>query len=283
MKVTTMTRMSSIARVLLLTALVAGVASALAASPAATEVRGSATAGLSARMDKTSFTAAQSYLVKVTFHAPADTPVGYQVTLKHGANWLTVRKVADIGVMVGGDGIRLVGQLLPPQATVKSGRYRLKLFSAASSVTLPFTILKAPTVIPGEATPRAGHWTGYPTGGPSGYEPVMFTATADHRHVVKFSWKYGLQEPILRDPYYRSCYIPGIAVKFAATPIAHKSFKSSGSSGSGGIFSFSGTFDSPLRAHGTVEVENVPAPLECGGLASSAGTLAWTATWEKAR
>jgi hypothetical protein len=282
MKVTTMTRMSSLARVVLLTALVAGVASALAASPAVTEVRGSATAGLSARMDKTSFTAAQSFLVKLTFHAPADTPVGYQVTLKDGARWLTVRKVADLGVTVNGDGIRLVGQLLPPQTTVKSGRYRLTLFSAASSVTLPFTILKAPTVIPGEATPRAGHWTGYPTGWPFGYEPVMFTVTADHRQVVKFSFKYGWEQAIIHPPPYGYCNIFGIAVHLAATPIAHKSFKISGSSGTGGIIHLSGTFDSPLRAHGTVEVESVPAPAQCGGFASAA-PQDWTATWEKAR
>ena len=166
-----MTRMSSIARVLLLTALATGVASVLGAGPAVTEVRGSATAGLSARMDKTSFTAAQSFLVKLTFHAPADTPVGYQVTLKRGATWLDSaqsRRHRPHGRTATASGS---SASCSPQATVKSGQYRLKLFSAASSVTLPFTILKAPIVIPGEATPRAGHWTGYPTAGPSGTNP----------------------------------------------------------------------------------------------------------------
>ena len=110
----------------------------------------------------------------------------------------------------------------------------------------------------------------------------MFTATADHRHVVKFSFKYSWQEPITRAPPYGFCGIFGTAVHPAATPIAHKSFKISGSYHSGGSFYFSGTFDSPLRAHGTVGVQGILAPRECGGRASS-GPQDWTATWEKAR
>ncbi len=271
-----MARMPRTRRALVLPAVAAGIAALLAASPARAIVRDGTAPVISAHLDRTSFTAAQSFSVTLTFHyAPAGTQVGYLLTLKKGAAWQTVRNVADLNGMDDVDNTRLVGQLFGSRAAIKAGRYRLKLFSAETSVTLPFTIRKAPTVVPGEATPRAGRWTGNTTASNFTTAPVIFTATKDHRHIVRFSFKYSWQVSISSAPYL--CTVFGTAVRNAATPIAHKSFKVSGER-----LSFSGTFDSPIRAHGTVGLQGVPVSQDCGGTASLA-LVPWAATWEKAR
>ncbi len=270
-----MTRMSRPRRALVLCAVAVGVAGLLAPSPGRAIVRDDAAPAISAHLDNTRFTAARSFSVTLTFrYAPAGTLVGYRLMRKTSAAWEMVRNVADIHGMDDVDNTRLVGQLFSPRAAIKAGRYRLELFSGEANVTLPFTIVKAPTVVRGEATPRAGRWTGNTTASNFTTGPVSFTATRDHRHIARFSFKYSWQKPIGVAPYF--CSIFGTAVRDAATPIAHKSFKVSGES-----LSFGGTFDSPIRAHGTVGLQGVPVSQDCGGTASLA-PVPWTATWEKA-
>lgn len=264
----------SMIRVLILAALAAGVVSLSAANPAQAMVRGGAASeGISAHLDKLSFTAAQAGFIKLSFrYASAGTRIGYLLSLKKGAAWMTVRSVSDMGGMQGVSNTRIIRQLFG-STPVKIGQYRLKLSSDESSLTLSFTVLKPPTVVPGEATPRAGHWTGNTTSATSA--PVAFSTTANHRNVVRFSFKYSWQQAITRPPY-GFCSIFGTAVRAAATPIAGRLFKVSG-----GSFSFSGTFDSPIRAHGTVELQGIPASQDCGGHVSLA-PVPWSATWERA-
>jgi hypothetical protein len=110
----------------------------------------------------------------------------------------------------------------------------------------------------------AGHWSGI-TGSDS--FRVSFFILTDQANVSHFTFFYA-----------HACVTEGYTVDGIQRSIADNSF-----SGTNGDFIFSGTFDSPTTAHGTVGITNLylgcPAPNEHW---TAAGPYSWTATWQDA-
>jgi hypothetical protein len=184
--------------------------------------------------------------------------------------------------MEGANNTRTISQLFGLSAA-KIGQYRLKLFSDESDLTLSFTVVKPPTLIRGEPTPRAGHWTGSTTASNFSPSSVAFYATPDHRGVIKFSFSYNIQVPTHPPALPGFCSVFGKGVlQSKPTVITAKSFKATGNLTTGGTFSISGTFASPISARGMVGLQGIPASTDCGG-AVSVGPVSWSATWENAR
>jgi hypothetical protein len=240
-------------------------------------MQGAASGTITAHLTQTSFTAAQAGYVTLSFkYSSASARFGYTLARKNVSSWVTVRSVNDMGGMEGVSNTRTISQLFGLSA-VKIGQYRLKLFSDESNLTLSFTVVKPPTLIRGEPTPRAGHWTGN-----ASVYPVAFYATPDHGHVIKFSFSYNIavatHPPAL--PGFCNVFGKGVLQSKPAV-ITAKSFKATGNLTSGGTFSISGTFASPISARGMVGLQDIPASTDCGG-AVSVGLIEWSATWEKA-
>ena len=237
---------------------------------------------ITAHLTQTSFTAAQAGYVTLAFeYSSSSARFGYTLARKNVSSWVTVRSVNDMNGMEGVSNTRTISQLFGLSA-VKIGQYRLKLFSDESNLTLSFTVVKPPTLIRGEPTPRAGHWTGSTT--ESNFEPssVAFYATPDHGHVIKFSFSYNIAVATHPPALPGFCNVFGKGVlQSKPTVITAKSFKATGNLTSGGTFSISGTFASPISARGMVGLEGIPASTDCGG-AVSVGPISWSATWEKA-
>jgi hypothetical protein len=238
---------------------------------------------ITAHLTQTSFTAAQAGYVTLSFkYSSASARLGYTLARKNGSSWVTVRSVNDMNGMEGANNTRTISQLFGLSAA-KIGQYRLKLFSDESDLTLSFTVVKPPTLIRGEPTPRAGHWTGSTTASNFSPSSVAFYATPDHRGVIKFSFSYNISVPTHPPALPGFCSVFGKGVlQSKPTVITAKSFKATGNLTTGGTFSISGTFASPISARGMVGLQGIPASTDCGG-AVSVGPVSWSATWENAR
>lgn len=261
-------------RKLLLMLAAIGAVVATGAASANTVVSSSASAAgsgrVTAHLTKTSFTSAQAGNVKLVYaFSPASTRFGYLLSLKNGAKWVTVRSVNKTGSFKGSYTMT-VKQLFGSNA-VKIGQYRVKVSADTNNVTRSFTVVKPSSGGGSTTTPRAGHWSGSTTASNFPPSPVDFYATPDQVHIINFSFSYSLFKVLPSFPY--SCIASGKSTQNTQTPIATKSF-----SFSDGPFYFSGTFDSPTSAHGTVGVQVLPS--SCGEVSS--GPQPWTATWQDA-
>jgi hypothetical protein len=102
---------------------------------------------VSARLTKTSFTAAQAGTVKlVCKFSPASSRFGYLLSWKKGAKWAKVRSVNKKGSFSGS--YKMNVKKLFGSKSVKVGQYRVKVSADANSITRKFTVKKAPAPAP---------------------------------------------------------------------------------------------------------------------------------------
>lgn len=113
------------------------------------------------------------------------------------------------------------------------------------------------------SAPLAGHWTG--SAGPSPFA-VDYYVSPDQTKIIHFAFKYAF-----------ACVTEGWIVDGTQRSIESKSF----SANNYGVI-YSGTFDSPTGAHGTVNL--VDFYIGCGGANDyvTAGPYSWSATWQDA-
>ena len=97
---------------------------------------------VSARLTKTSFTAAQAKTVKlVCKFSPASKRFGYLLSQKKGAKWVKVRSVNKTGSFKGS--YTMTVKKLFGSKAVKVGQYRVKVSADANNVTRSFKVVKA--------------------------------------------------------------------------------------------------------------------------------------------
>lgn len=113
------------------------------------------------------------------------------------------------------------------------------------------------------SAPLAGHWTG--SAGPSPFA-VDYYVSPDQTKIIHFAFRYAF-----------ACVTDGWIVDGTQNSIENKSF----SADNYGVI-YSGTFDSPTGAHGTVNL--VDFYIGCGGANDyvTAGPYSWSATWQDA-
>jgi hypothetical protein len=235
---------------------------------------------VTAHLTKTSFTAAQAESVKLVYaFSPASARFGYLLSLKKGANWVTVRSINKTGSFKGSYTMT-VKQLFGSNA-LKIGQYRVKVSADANSVTRGFTVVKPPSDGGSTITPRAGHWSGslIQVDAPNSLSPsesykVELYVTPDQTHVYLI-YSFGFSG-------YNSCNnnLRGRYTNGNPKPVAANSFSTSPPG-----FYFSGTFDSPTSAHGTVGLEHETVRCDSaltGSVMVSTGAQVWTATWQDA-
>jgi hypothetical protein len=239
-----------------------------------------ASSGVTAYLTKTSFTATQARNVKLVYaFSPASTRFGYLLSLKNGAKWVKVRSVNKTGSFKGS--YTMTVKKLFGSNALKIGQYRVKVSADANSVTRGFTVVKPSSSGGGSTiTPRAGHWSGslIQVDAPNSLSPsesykVELYVTPDQTHVYLF-YSFGFEG-------YNSCNnLRGRYTNGNPKPVAANSFSVPPPG-----FYFSGTFDSPTSAHGTVGLEHETvrcASALTGSMMVSTGAQVWTATWQDA-
>jgi hypothetical protein len=104
---------------------------------ASDSVSAAASGTITAHLTKTSFAAVQAGNVTLVYtFSPASTRFGYLLSLKKGANWVTVRSVNKTGSFRGSYTMT-VKQLFGSHA-LQIGQYRVKVSADANSVTRGF-------------------------------------------------------------------------------------------------------------------------------------------------
>lgn len=237
---------------------------------------------ISAHLTDTSFPAAQAGTVKVVYRfSSLSRRFAFTLARKSGTTWVRVRHVDRQGTFRGTHSMTV--KSLFGTKPIRVAPYRLRLSSAANTVTLRFTITKPP------ARPRAGPWTSTSLSGPvSGYggggyvkvTHISFTVTPDQAKVAGWGFAYeysGTPRP------GQSCSGNGFsAITQATSPITGGRFTSPSPTGawSGpGSGPFQGTFDSATTAHGTAQLSVFVTGPGCFiSSTPQTGTFTWKAT-----
>jgi hypothetical protein len=294
-------------------------------------MQGAASGTITAHLTQTSFTAAQAGNVKLVYtFSPASTRFGYLLSLKNGANWVTVRSINKTGSFKGSYTMT-VKQLFGSHA-VKIGQYRVRVSADGGSKLLSFKVV---TDLPGAfnktspiygATEQlttatlswgsssnaasyeycvdtsnnntcAGSWVSIGASGsasPSGLAPYTtyyWQVRAENASGEAYSdggtwWHFTTWEPKTGSwttssgvsftaisgvvvERFSAAFSTGYAFVSYNTPIVAGQFSKTGP------YYYSGTFDSPTTAHGTVGLNN-----DCSlGSCYTDGPYTWAATW----
>jgi len=270
-------------RLMLLTGAVAMVASAtlLVGAPAAVPGR------VSARLSKSSFTAAEAGNVKlVCTFSPASSHWGYVLSLRKGATWANVRSVDKTGSFRSSSAYSMtIKQLFGPKA-VNVGQYRVKVLADANSVTLGFKVVKATSgggaVGSPVSRPVAGHWEATSLSGPVGeVKSVYFDVLPDQATVAKFGFVYDYHAFYCSGTFVHSWIETPSAIVGGQfqTPNPSGSWSTTFNSPARGSGTFNGSFDAPTSARGTAQLTTL---VFCrsgpgGGQTLNSGTFSWTA------
>ena len=268
-----MKRTVGISGVLLVLAMVGAVPSG--AVPAAGRI--------TAHLTSTSFTVAQAGQVKVVYTFSSESSrFGYVLSRKSDGTWVQLRRVDQRGSFTGTHR-KAVEQLFGAKA-VRTGHYRVRLFTPANSVTLRFAIANA------AGHPRAGSWvatdltgpvTGYGGGNSVTATNLSFSVRSDRTTVAGFGFGYewsGTAKP------GQSCSGSGFSgLTQNTSSITNGQFSTPNPTGpwSGpGSGTFQGTIDSPTTAHGTAQLQLYVGDYGCFSSGNAqTGTFSWTATW----
>lgn len=196
---------------------------------------------VSARLTKTSLTAAQAKTVKLKCKfSPATKRAVFLLQMKKGSKWVKVRSTIKAGSIK--TYTRTVNALFGSK-TVKAGQYRVKISADANSLTRKFNVVKAPSPPPPPPAvlqPKDGFWMGPGSDSVISYQ-ITFDVTSGGTNLTNFAVTFDDE----------GCEIYGGIVKATSlSPIASGSFSSTGRSNP----TFSGSFDSATTAHGTSRV-----------------------------
>lgn len=238
---------------------------------------------ISAHMTSTTFTVAQADQVKVVYTFSSQSPrFGFVLSRKADGSWVRVRRVVQSGSFTGTHR-KTVTQVFGPKP-VRTGHFRLRLFTPANGVTLRFAITKA------AERPRAGSWvattltgpvTGSGGGGSVTATRVSFVVQSDRATVAGFGFGYeyyGTPKP------GQTCSGSGFSgLTQKTSPIEHGQFSTPNPTGpwsGAGSGTFNGTIDSATTAHGTAQLQLYIGDYGCFSTGNAqTGTFTWKATW----
>jgi len=248
-----------------------------------------APAKVSAELSQTSFTAAEASQVKLTYKFSATSHhFGYLLSRKRAGKWVKVRSVTTKGTFKGSHATS-VKRLFGTKPII-AGRYRVKVSADANTVALKFAV-----TTPGTSTvvPRPGTWKSTSASGSGGQVSVTdisFTVSEDGRTLTDFTFHYtysGVSLP----PFTQPCSGSDITYALAGAPTTIADGQFSGPTGTtgewfqsnrvvGGSGSWTGTFDSPTRAHGSATFSWGFIGIGCMRMTGSIGPFPWTAVQE---
>lgn len=238
---------------------------------------------ISAHLTSTTFTVAQADQVKVIYtFSSRSGRFGYVLARRSDGTWVKLRSVDQRGSFTGTHR-KTVAQLFGTKP-VRTGHYRVRLFTPANSVTLRFAITKAagrPSAGSWVATDLTGPVTGSGGGGSVTATNLSFVVPSDRASVGGFGFGYeysGTPKP------GQSCSGAGFSgITQKTSPIENGTFTTPNPTGpwSGpGSGTFQGTFDSATTAHGTAQLQLYIGDYGCFTTGNAqTGTFSWTATW----
>ncbi len=167
-----------------------------------------------------------------------------------------------------------------------AGRYRVKLSGSANSVTLAFTVTP-----PRTNKPEIGHWVSTSLSGPvSGVggstnpgdsvtaTRIFFDVVSGGASISGFGFNYQYSGPGTTSG--TNCSGSHSTTDQAAAPITNGQFSTPAQNSWSDVSygTFSGTFDSPTRAHGTAWLRGYVGAFDCRLLGfANTGEFAWAA------
>jgi len=204
---------------------------------------------VSARLTKTSFTAAQARTVKLKCRfSPATKRAVFLLQKKKGSKWVKVRSTTKSGSIKAYT--TTVKKLFGSKA-VRVAQYRVKVSADANSVSRFFRIKrKAGVGDPDTSTaPNAGLWSNEKIGSDNG---VRFYVEPTRKNVLRFDYWYHYSGETAACTGDSAVGTPATgALSMIPVHPDGSFFYSALTSTAGSSFTISGIFDSPTSAHGT--------------------------------